>query len=341
MTRTKRCNNLAWLSGIALLAGGFLSLPVVAAAQGDATPRRKPAAASTSVPRASDGRPDLQGVWNFGSATPLERPPQLAGKAVFTDAEAAAFLKDLPSGGCRFVKCDGSDEGKLESAYGDAWYETGSKLADNRTSLIVDPQDGRIPALTPEAQKTMAAIRALDRGRAFLDGPEGATVSDRCIVGFNAGPPMNPSAYNNMVQIVQASSHVVIYNEMIHNARIVPLDGRPHLGTGVRQWVGDSRGRWEGDTLVVETTNFRPDSGVSSAKPESFRLVERFTRTSADTLSYEYTMNDPQTWTKPWTVRIPMARSADHVFEYACHEGNYSMPNRLSAARANDGNTRK
>jgi hypothetical protein len=326
--------------GIALVVGGWLSAGK-ATGQAGAAQRPDGTAAKGGAPRLADGRPDLQGVWNFSSATPLERPPQYAGKPVLTAAEAEAFVKALPSGGCRFVKCDGSDSGRLESAYGDGWYDAGSKLADNRTSLIVDPPDGRMPALTPQAAQKAAAARALDRGRAFLDGPEGATASDRCLIGFNSGPPMTPSAYNNNVQIFQTSSHVVIYNEMIHSARIVPLDGRPHLNASVRQWVGDSRGRWDGDTLVVETTNFRPDTGGSSPNPDTLRLSERLTRVNATTLSYEYTMNDPQTWTRPWTVRIPMTKSADHIFEYACHEGNYSMAHRLSAARANDAKTRK
>ena len=325
-------SRLAWSCTLALLVGGFLTAQT--------------GAQKGNVPRLPDGRPDLQGVWSFESATPLQRPPQFANKAVLTDAETDNFLKSLPSGGCRFVKCDGSAEGRLESAYDDTWYAAGSKLADNRTSLVIDPPDGRIPPLTPEAQKKVEAVRALDRGRAALDGPEQATITDRCIIGFNSGPPMNPSAYNNNVQIAQTPNHVVIFNEMIHSARIVPLDGRPHLSSSVKLWVGDSRGRWEGDTLVVETTNFRGDSqvgpgGSTSTAPEQIRLIERFTRTAADRLQYEYTMNDLRTWTKPWTVRIPMRRSSDPIYEYACHEGNYSMPNRLAAARAQDGKARK
>jgi hypothetical protein len=319
---------------VVLLLAGILIVPCRSAAQAGAPLRQ--AEGSGRVPRLSDGHPDLQGVWNFGSATPLERPPQFANKPVLTDAEAAAFLEALPTGGCRFVTCDGSDTGRLESAYDDAWYEAGAKLAGNRTSLVVDPPDGRIPPLTPDGRQRAEATRALDRGRAFIDSPEGATASDRCLIGFNSGPPMNPSAYNNMVQIFQTATHVVIYNEMIHNARIVPLDGRPHLAAGIRQWTGDSRGRWEGDTLVVETINFRPDSGGMSTDPGNLRLTERITRTGADALTYEYTMDDAHTWTRPWTARIPMTKSSEHVFEYACHEGNYSMAHRLSAARAND-----
>jgi hypothetical protein len=297
------------------------------------------------VARLPDGHPDLQGVWNFGSATPLQRPAQFANKPVLTDAEAEAYLKNLPKDGCRLVNCDGSNQGKLESAYGEAWWDFGSKMAENRTSLIVDPPDGKVPPLTPEAQKKIAENVKLDRARAPLDGPEGATVTDRCLVGFNSGPPMNPSAYNNMVQIMQSSTYVVLLNEMIHNARIIPLDGRPHLPATVHQWVGDSRGHWEGDTLLVETTNFRSDSipgpgGATSTDPENARLVERFTRTKADTLQYEYTITDAHTWTRPWTVRFPMTKSTDQIYEYACHEGNYSMPNRLSAARAGERNAK-
>ena len=335
---------LASSFALAVLVGGSVIVDRSVTAQTGAEPRRS-AAAGKSVPRTPDGRPDLQGVWSFESATPLQRPPQYADKAVLTDAETKAFLTSLPQGGCRFVKCDGSAEGRLESAYDDTWYAAGSKLADNRTSLVVDPPDGKIPPLTPEAQKKVAEVRALDRGRAALDGPEQATLTDRCIIGFNSGPPMTPSAYNNNVQITQTPNYVVIFNEMVHSARIVPLDGRPHPSANVRLWVGDSRGRWEGDTLVVETTNFRRDSqvgpgGNTSTAPENLRLIERFTRTDANTLQYEYTMNDPRTWTKPWTVRIPMRNSSDPIYEYACHEGNYSMANRLSAARAGDGKAR-
>src|SRR3989441_2626294 len=329
---------------LALLVGGSVTMAHIVTAQTGAAPERRAAAAKSGVPRTSDGRPDLQGVWSFESATPVQRPAEYANRAGWTDGETEPFLKTIRRGGCRFVKCDGSAEGRFESAYDDTWYAAGSKLADNRTSLVVDPPDGKIPPLTAEAQKTVASIRALDRGRAALDGPEQATLTDRCIIGFNSGRPMNPSAYNNNVQILQTASHVVIFNEMIHSARIVPLDGRPHPSANVRLWVGDSRGRWEGDTLVVETTNFRRDSqvgpgGSTSTAPENLRLIERFTRTDANTLQYEYTMNDPRTWTKPWTVRIPMRNSSDPIYEYACHEGNYSMANRLSAARAAEGKT--
>ena len=325
---------------VVLLTGWMAATPV--SAQAPAGVQRRSASVGR-VPRTSDGRPDLQGVWSFAWATPLERTDQFANKPVLTDAEAARFLKGLPAGGCRFIKCDGSAQNRLESAYDDSWYDPGSTLADNRTSLIVDPPDGRVPPMTPEARQQVAEARAQDRGRALIDGPEQATLVDRCLVGFNSGPPMNPSAYNNMVQITQTSRYVVIYNEMVHNSRIVPLDGRPLPPSDMRLLTGVSRGRWEGDTLVVETSHFRRDSvvgpsGHSSIDPDHFRLVERFSRTAAG-LQYEYTMHDPRTWTKPWTVRVPMRASDEPIYEYACHEGNHSMPNRLAAARAADGRT--
>jgi len=338
MTRTHRRLVAHTLPMSAVLLVGWVAATFVDAQS--PTRGQRGTGSAGRVPRTPDGRPDLQGVWSFAWATPLQRPEAFANKPVLSDAEAAAFLKDLPNGGCRFVKCDGSAEGRLESAYDDSWYDAGSKLADNRTSLVVDPPDGRVPALTPEAQKKVAEMRAQDRGRALIDGPEQATLVDRCLVGFNSGPPMSSSAYNNNVQITQTRDYVVIYNEMVHSARIVPLDGRPLPPQHVRQWVGQSRGRWDGDTLVVETSRFRPESlvgpgGFQSIDAENIRLVERFWRTG-DSLQYEYTMNDPRTWTRPWTVRMPMQQSSEPIYEYACHEGNHSMPHRLSAARAAD-----
>ena len=291
-------------------------------------------AARPPAPRMADGRPELQGVWSFATATPLQRSQEFAGKAVLTDAEAAAFEKKLATGGCRIINCDGSARATLETAYNDFWWDWGNKLALNRTSLIVDPPDGRMPPTTPEGQKRMAAGFA-----AFIrptNGPEDRTLADRCLIGFNAGPPLTPSAYNNNVQVFQAHDYVALMTEMIHNARIVPLDGRPHLSSSVSQWAGDSRGRWEGDTLVIETTNFRPETAPGGGNPSVARLVERLTRVDRDVLMYEYTMNDPAIWTKPWTVQVPMMRSQEPIYEYACHEGNYAMPNILNAARADD-----
>jgi len=317
---------------IAVAIAASFTVAGTATAQTDQARRTQPTAKPSQIPRLPDGRPDLQGVWNFASATPLQRPAQFADKPVLTDAEAAAYLKNLPKDGCRLVKCDGSDRSKLESAYDEAWWDQGSQLAENRTSLIVDPPDGKIPQLTPAAQKKIAENIKADRGRAPLDGPEGATVTDRCILGFNSGPPMNPSAYNNMVQITQSKGFVVIFNEMIHNSRIVPLDGRPHVPSTLRQWAGDSRGHWEGDTLVIDTTNFSTKSDFMGSH-ENLHLTERISRADADTLDYEFTIDDPKTWTAPWTAMVPMKLKNEMIFEYACHEGNDAIPYMLRGHR--------
>ena len=201
-------------------------------------------------------------------------------------------------------------------------------MKTRRTSLVVDPPDGRIPPLTDAAQKRGAERRA--RGERLAEGPEDRNIGERCILGFNAGPPMLPSAYNNNVQIVQTKDYVLIHNEMVHNARVVPLVSKttPNVPT----WNGHSRARWEGDTLVVETKGFLGQTSFQNSS-EKLQLVERFTRTDADTLIYRFTVNDPTTWTKPWTAEVPMVRSDEQMYEYACHEANYGMENLLKGAR--------
>jgi hypothetical protein len=298
----------------------------------------KASAAGKAVPRTMDGKPDLQGVWDFRTMTPLQRPTDLAGKDVFTDAEAVEYeRKNALNQDNRESKPTAVQNGQasttdVDRAYNDFWWDFGKKVVGTkRTSLIVDPPDGRMPPLTPEAQERSKQRFAAYQRAAF--GPEDRGVGERCLLGFNSGPPMLPSAYNNNVQIFQSADHLVLLNEMVHNARIVPLDGRPHVSKGVRQWVGDSRGRWEGDTLVVETAGFVGETAFPNAGP-NLRLTERFKRVDADTLLYEFTVNDPTTWTKPWTAQVPMRKSDQPLYEYACHEGNYGMTNLLSAARA-------
>ena len=208
--------------------------------------------------------------------------------------------------------------------------DRGTKVVgDRRTSLIVDPPTGRVPALTPEGEKRKAFGGRRDRPA----GPEDRNVAERCILGFNSGPPMEPRAYNNNVQIVQTPGYVAILNEMVHNTRIVPMHGRPH--GHLRQWNGDSRGRWDGDTLVVETKNFYGPTSFTERQGASgdMHLVERFTRLDAETLMYEFTVSDPKTWTKPWTVALPMTISSELIYEYACHEANYAMEAMLKGAR--------
>jgi hypothetical protein len=287
-----------------------------------------------TLPRTSWGDPDLSGVWDFRTLTPLERPSEFALNEFFSDEDAAKYEDERVRALDKDRRTsDGiSAEQDVGNAYNQFWWDYGTKLTDDkRTSLIVDPPDGRIPKRTPEAQERMdARAAALERP---AEGPEDRTPWERCILGFNAGPPMNPSAYNNNVHLLQAPGYVVILTEMVHDARIVPMDGRPKLPADIRQWRGDSRGRWEGNTLVVETTNFTDKTSFRGSGP-GMRLVERFTRVDADRLVYEYTIEDPESFGGTWSAAIPMTRTEEPMFEYACHEGNYGMFNLLEGARA-------
>jgi len=217
-------------------------------------------------------------------------------------------------------------------SYNEFWYERGSRLTgDKRTSLIVEPADGKIPMT--DAARRRAAERTQISNSGFGNSYEDRPLADRCLAGFNSGPPMTPGSYNNNVQIVQGLGTVAIINEMVHNARIIPTDGRPH--TKLRQWSGDSRGHWEGDTLVVETTNFRRETSLQGSTADT-QLVERFTRIDADTIKYEFTVSDPGAYIRPWTAVVPMSRISEPLFEYACHEGNYALPNILAGARVKE-----
>ena len=294
-------------------------------------------------PRAPDGRPDLSGVWDFRTVTPLERPAELGDQEFFTDEEAAAFarqrvrdanvdLNRATTVTARKVVNGTTETVDLAAAYNNFWYDRGTTVVGTRrTSLVIDPPDGRVPALTPAAQGRVAARAA--RSQRISEGPEDRPLGERCIVRPNAGPPMTPAGYNNNVQLFQTPGHVAIFTEQIHDARIVPMDGRSHLPEHLRQWMGDSRGRWDGETLVVETTNFA-DKTYFRGAGEGMHLIERFTRVGADTLLYEFTVSAPESFTKPWTAQIPMRRSLDPIYEYACHEGNYGMEGTLSGARA-------
>ena len=308
-----------------LVVVGFLTfLPMSASAQENLT--------------TSWGVPDIQGVWDFRTLTPLERPLDLADKAFLTTEEAAAFeAQTLEARNAD--RRDGAEKpfgigSDVERAYNQFWWDYGTNITDdNRTSLVVDPADGLIP-YTADGRARAEGFFAVLFGNVAA-GPEDRAIGERCILGFNSGPPMLPSAYNNNVQIFQTADTVVILNEMVHNARIVPLDGRAHLTSSVRQWVGDSRGRWEGETLVVETSNFLGDTGFVGSS-SNMRLVERFTRTDAETLVYEFTLEDPKTWTSEWTAAVPMTKNELPLFEYACHEGNYGMTNLLAGARVEE-----
>ena len=282
---------------------------------------------TSTIPRMPDGRPDLQGTWDFAQLTPLERPSEFAGKESVSQEEAEEFAQRRIETGNKDRR-DGGAAADVERAYNDFWWDFGTRIA-KQPSLIVDPPDGRIPALTDAARERNAARRTL------YDNPEERPLAERCILGFNSGPPMVPSAYNNNMQLVQTPKQVVILNEMIHSARIVALSGRPHLPASMRFLTGDSIGRWDRDTLVVDTTNFSKERAFRGASA-NMHLVEKFTRVDWDTLRYEFTVDDPSTWTRSWTASIPMLRSTELIYEYACHEGNYALEGVLKGARFQD-----
>ena len=285
-------------------------------------------------PRTADGQPDLQGVWTNATITPLERPAELAGKQFFTPAEAAAYEKQLAVSN-DVDRRPTSVETDVALGYNAAWWDRGTRVVKTlRTSLIVDPPDGKIPALTTDGERR-AAVLAAQRKAHPADGPEDRSLGERCLVWPTAGPPMMAGPYNSNYQILQIPGYVVIFIEMIHDARIIPLDGRPHLPSTVRQWMGDSRGRWEGNTLVVDTTNFTGKTRFRGAS-ENLHLIERFTRSDADTILYEFTVEDPAIFTKPWTAQMTLSKSPGRIYEYACQEGNYSMVGILSGARAEE-----
>jgi hypothetical protein len=299
-----------------------------------------------TTPRAPDGHADLSGIWENNSATPLERPAQFAGKPLLSDAE----LADLKGRASRLFAAD------QDAAFGDAFYlalladqNNGGRGAgtysanwlpnrnlEHRTSLITDPADGRLPPLTDAFTRARAAAFAA-RPR-FVRGPEDMFVTDRCI---SYGVPDLFAAYMSVYRIMQSRDAVVIAMEKIHDTRIIPLDGRPHVSSKIRHYLGDPRGHWDGDTLVVETTNFHPNGngmgGLFRFADQNLTLTERFTRSGPDSITYEFTVNDPTVWTRPWSAMVPWTRSRGTIYEYACHEGNYSLSHMLSAARFEEG----
>ena len=289
------------------------------------------------VPQTAWGAPDLQGVWDFRTITPLERPENLGDKAFLTQEEAAQREQGAVDRATRLWDSEArrTEAGGNVGGYNNFWMDQGTNvIGTRRTSLIIDPPNGRLP----EATETGRARAAANRGSFSSDLPASSTDlsnSDRCLMGFNAGPPIPPAAYNQHVQLFQTPDPLVMLTEMVHTVRVIPLDGTPPLVEGLRQLSGDSRGHWEGKTLVVETANFEARRDWRGST-EGMRLVERFTRVDADTLEYEFTVTDPGTWDAPWTVNLPMRRNELPMFEYACHEGNYSMEAMLGGARADE-----
>ena len=326
---------------VSLLAAPVVAQAPTSAVKAPAASKAKTTGAKTTL-RTPWGDPDLQGLWNDATSTPLQRPAAFGEKAVLTEDEAAEFQEDVAEDLTRDRR-DGGPEADVNRAYNDHWMDARRlKITeDHRTSLIVDPADGRMPprvALSPERQK-IQADRAAGNAR-FLAGmpwsSEELSLPVRCIIRTDS-PPYLPTIYNNDFQIFQAPGYVVIQPEMIHSARVIPLDGRPHLNSNLKQWLGDTRGHFEGDTLVVETTNFRTDPGVvyQGAVSDSFKITERFTRVDADAINYEFTVSDPKTWTKPWSARIPWTKidPAEQMYEYMCHEDNYDIVHLLTGGR--------
>ena len=311
-----------------------LAAPLTATAQ--------PGSDQSSMPRRSDGRPDLMGVWDFRSSIPLERRVEPSDPPARRETVAVEEQDDAAS-------ADSAPAPRGVGAYNRFWSDGPGVTEDGRTSLIVDPPDGRLPPLAPDALRQVGSYVAdlpserpiRYRGGGIVpDGPEDRGLAERCLVGFNSGPPIIPGAYNQNIQVFQTTDHVVIYNEMVHDARIVALDGSPHLPGGIRQWMGDSRGHWDGDTLVIESTNFSArtlsfndslTSGMGTGT--TLHLTERLRRVDAHTLEYEFTVNDPSTFTRPFTGMIPITKNEGLVFEFACHEGNYGLRNILRGAR--------
>jgi hypothetical protein len=299
----------------------------------------------SKIPRTADGHPDLQGVWTNATLTPLERPAAFAGKATLSDAEATAWEKAQQD---EVANADGKADADFHrragsgetGGYNALFIDRGSEMARvdgvKRTSLVIDPPDGKIPALTPEARKRLQSMR-----RGGADSARDRPLSERCLLSFgsSSGPPMLPVLYNNNYQIVQTPDTVMIDVEMIHDVRIIRMNSS-HDSESVRKWLGDSVGHWEGDTLVVDTTNFN-DQVIFRGSSKDLHIVERFTRVDANTILYRATVEDPTTFSKPWTLEYPFTATPGPVYEYACHEGNYALVDILGGARKEEQDKQK
>jgi hypothetical protein len=328
MTR-RVCAALLVLTAVAFV-------PIRSGAQ---TPRAKDGAAQWKQPKTAWGDPDLQGIWNNVTLTPLERPAEFKDKATLTPQEAAEYEHRVANRQAENESTPVKEQsaGSRVGYSPTVWFETGHKLTDNRTSMLLKPEDGRLPPLTPEAQKIVASLA--DRRKASpADIPEDLGTYTRCITrGLPGG--MMPGFYNHNYEIVQAQGYTAIMVEMIHDLRIIPMGGRPHAPAAVKQWLGDSRGRWDGNTLVVETTNLRNVEGRNAGgfgTTERGRVIERFTRLGPDTMDYQVTVDDPGWYTAPWTASLPMTKVKGPIYEYACHEGNYALPGILAGERKHE-----
>ena len=318
-----------------ILAAGLFALVTASLLSPSST------AAVWTVPRTPDGHPDMQGIWTMHTFTPLVRPERYARQEFLTDKEAAELTALLtqddvdPLVAGIFGLSD--DERRKRVVQNDPthydnamWLATPElkPLSSNRTSLIYDPPDGKIPPQTPDARQRAAARRAL----AGFDSYENRPFQERCIMWTHEGPPMMPAPYNDVLQIIQTRDHFVVHRELATAPRVIPTDGRPHIAARLRQWAGDSTARWQGDTLIVDTTNFTEKTAFQGSS-SALHVVERFTRVSAERIVYQFTVDDPTTWTAPWSAEVPLLATKGPLFEYACHEGNYGLPNILSGAR--------
>jgi len=323
---------------VLMIAIGAAAVPV----NGQVASKKADAPREYKAPRTADGHPDLQGYWTTQTLTPLQRPKRYADQEFLSEQEFTELKKLVEQGnvdplagnvlGAEDEQRAGSVEQRDPTHYNNAlWLTTATpkSLSTRRTSLIIDPKDGRIPPMTPDGQARTAARRAA----AGFDSYENRPMQERCIVWTHEGPPMIPPPYNDIYRIMQTPGYFTVLREVNTNLpRFIPTDGRPHLTSAVRQFAGDSRGRWEGDTLVVETTNFNDRNPFQGSSAE-MKVTERFTRVSADEIRYQFTVDDPKTWTRPWTAEVPMVKTTGPLFEYACHEGNYGAPNILRGAR--------
>jgi hypothetical protein len=335
---TQACRAICWLTAFAAV----WSVRVTGQAPAKAT------RAATPAVRTAGGHPDLSGLYNAATVTPLERPDVFKGKTTATEAEAAKYAKDFLDAG-NIDRRDPDPRVDVGRAYENVFLDRGTGMARLRgmipTSLVVDPPDGKIPAMTAEGEKRVSAERAQNRptseageqsgasGAGAYDNPEQRPLAERCLLGFGStsGPPALPVLYNNFKQIVQTTENVMILNEMVHDVRVVRMNAQ-HLPPTVRKWMGDSVGRWEGDTLVIDTTNFTEKTSFRGSSKD-LHVVERLSRMDAGTVLYRFTVDDPATWTRPWTAEYPWVATADQLYEYACHENNYALGNILSGAR--------
>lgn len=337
--------SLRFLMSLAVLLA--LAVPMVAQSGAVAAkPATAPAAKTTTAkgyvaPRTPDGQPDLQGIWDTASITPLERPKELGTKAFYTDEEIKQYEKRRMNDLDRDRR-DGGATQDLARAYNDGWFDRGTHLARNkRTSRVIDPADGRFPPFTPEAQKKYDEFHkwfAANPGNSAED----RELFDRCLFFSQSGPPLVPGNYNNLYQIIQTPGYVTIYSEMAHQTRTVPITRREKLPKDVAQWMGESVGHWEGETLIIESSNIRFNdhshfgTQYDGMTDENLRVTERFTRTAADMITYQATVTDPTVYTKPWTIELPMEKAVGPIFEYACHEGNYGLSGILSGERVKE-----